>query len=74
MVDVDDLIDAAGFAALLGLSHRNSIRTYRKRYHDFPEPVVNLGSGRCLLWVRSEAEAYAQSKGRQPAQGWRRSG
>ncbi|MGH9213040.1 MAG: helix-turn-helix transcriptional regulator [Acidimicrobiales bacterium] len=64
-VDLDDLIDAAGVAVLLGLSHRNSVRVYRTRYEDFPQPVVNLGAGRCLLWLRSEVESWAQRTGRQ---------
>lgn len=64
MVDLDDLIDAAGIASLLGLSHRNSVRVYRKRYEGFPEPVVDLGAGRCLLWLRSEIEAWARATGR----------
>lgn len=63
-VDIDDLIDAAAVAGLLGLSHRNSVRVYRQRYTDFPEPVVNLGAGRCLLWLRSEIETWATATGR----------
>lgn len=58
MVDLDDLTDAVGVSELLGLSHRNSVRIYRKRYEDFPDPVVNLGAGRCLLWLRSEVEDW----------------
>jgi predicted DNA-binding transcriptional regulator AlpA len=65
-VDIDDLTDAAGVAALLGLSNRNSVRVYRTRYDDFPEPVINLGAGRCLLWLRSEVESWARSTGRTP--------
>jgi predicted DNA-binding transcriptional regulator AlpA len=65
-VDTDDLIDAAGVAAILGLSHRNSVRVYRRRYDNFPEPVVDLGAGRCLLWLRSEVESWARSTGRSP--------
>jgi predicted DNA-binding transcriptional regulator AlpA len=63
-VDVDDLVDAAEVARLLGLSHRNSVRIYRTRYADFPEPVVNMGVGRCLLWLRPEVEAWARATGR----------
>jgi predicted DNA-binding transcriptional regulator AlpA len=57
-VDLDDLTDATGVAQLLGLSHRTSVGIYRKRYDDFPEPVINLGAGRCLLWLRSDVEAW----------------
>jgi predicted DNA-binding transcriptional regulator AlpA len=62
MVDLDDITDAAGVAEIIGLSKRNNVATYRARYDDFPEPVVNLGSGRCLLWLRSDVEAWVASR------------
>lgn len=40
--DPDALIDAAGVAPMLGLSHRNSVATYRRRYPDFPRPVTGV--------------------------------
>lgn len=64
MVDLDDITDAAGAAEIIGLSHRNSIGTYRTRYPDFPAPVLDLGSGRCLLWLRSDLQAWAGKRGR----------
>jgi glutathione-regulated potassium-efflux system ancillary protein KefG len=63
-VDPGDLIDAAGVAELLGLTHRNSIRVYRTRYVDFPPPVVDMGKGRCLLWLRTDIEQWAKTTGR----------
>jgi hypothetical protein len=63
MVDVDDLVDAAAVSSLLGLGHRNSVRVYRRRYEDFPEPIVDLGAGRCLLWLRSEVVAWRRQRG-----------
>lgn len=63
-VDLDDITDAAGVAEILGLSHRNSVRTYRTRYPDFPDPVVNLGQGRCLLWLRSEVTTWVTERRR----------
>ena len=62
MADLDNLIDAAEVAQILNLSHRNSVRVYRRRYHDFPAPVVDMGAGRCLLWIRSEVEAWAEAR------------
>jgi predicted DNA-binding transcriptional regulator AlpA len=56
-VEPEDLIDATEVAALLGLSHRNSVSVYRGRYDDFPEPVVV--KSRCLLWLRADIEAWA---------------
>jgi len=57
-VDTDDLIDARGVAELLGLSHPNSVSTYQHRYADMPRPVVELGEGRCKLWLRSDVEMW----------------
>jgi len=36
----EDLIDSEGVAQILGLSHRNSVTTYLRRYPDMPRPVV----------------------------------
>jgi predicted DNA-binding transcriptional regulator AlpA len=64
LVDVDDLIDSAEVARICGLSNRNSVRTYRRRYPDFPAPVVDLGEGRCLLFLRSEIEPWNRNRPR----------
>jgi len=64
LVDLDDIIDSAGVAERLGLSHSNSVATYRNRYPDFPEAVLDLGGGRCRLWLRSEIEAWAAARPR----------
>lgn len=61
-VDTTDLIDARGVADLLGLSHPNSVSTYQHRYPDMPRPVVNLGEGRCKLWLRSGIEEWARQR------------
>jgi predicted DNA-binding transcriptional regulator AlpA len=53
-VDVDDLIDANGVAEMLGLSHRNSVTTYQRRYPSMPRPVVDKSKSRIRLWLRSE--------------------
>lgn len=63
-VRTEDLIDAQGVADLLGLSHRNTVSSYQKRYPDMPRPVVNLGRGRPLLWLKSEIVVWARRKGR----------
>jgi len=62
-IDPDDLIDSHGIADMLGLSQRSSVSTYRARYPEFPEPVVNMGVGRCLLWLRADIEAWAKGRG-----------
>jgi predicted DNA-binding transcriptional regulator AlpA len=53
VVGPDDLLDAAEVAELLGLRHRNSVRTYLHRYPDFPRPV-GAREVRSRLWVRGE--------------------
>ena len=62
IVDTTDLIDARGVAELLGLSHPNSVSTYQHRYPDMPRPVVDLGEGRCKLWLAGEIQAWARSR------------
>ena len=51
LVAPEDLIDARGVADILGLSHRNTVSQYRRRYADMPRPVVDLGEGRVKLWL-----------------------
>jgi predicted DNA-binding transcriptional regulator AlpA len=58
-VDPADLLDSHGVAEMLGLSSHRSVSTYRLRYADFPTPVVDMGAGRCLLWLRADIEAWA---------------
>ncbi len=53
-LDSEDLIDAQGVADLLGLAQRNTVSAYQRRYPAMPRPVVDLGQGRCKLWLRSE--------------------
>ena len=63
-VRTEDLIDAQGVAELLGLAQRTSVSIYQKRYPDMPRPVINLGSGRSLLWLRSEMLKWHRATGR----------
>lgn len=57
-VVVDDLIDAHDVARILGLTHRNTVSQYQTRYPDMPRPVVDLGRGRPMLWLRPEIERW----------------
>jgi predicted DNA-binding transcriptional regulator AlpA len=63
-IRTEDLIDAKGIAALLGLSQRNAVSLYQRRYSDMPRPVIDLGPGRPKLWLRSEIVAWATETGR----------
>lgn len=64
LIDVDDLIDASGVAGMLGLAHRNTVSQYQRLYPDMPRPVVDLGKGRCKLWLRSQMSAWADHRGK----------
>jgi glutathione-regulated potassium-efflux system ancillary protein KefG len=59
LVDTKDLIDARDVAEILGLSHAGNVSLYQRRYPDMPRPVVTLGRGRCMLWLRPEIEHWA---------------
>ena len=63
-VDVDDLIEAAEVAEILGLSKRNAVSLYQRRYVDMPRPLVVRSEGRTLLWSRIEMTAWAKQTGR----------
>jgi hypothetical protein len=42
---LEELIDAHEVARILGLSHRNTVSLYLRRYPDMPRPVLDLGAG-----------------------------
>ena len=64
LVDVDDLIDARAVADVLGLAQRNTVSLYQRRYSDMPRPVVNLGRGRCKMWLKAEIDAWQRDRSR----------
>jgi predicted DNA-binding transcriptional regulator AlpA len=55
-------MDARDVAQLLGLSQRTAVSVYQQRYPDMPRPVVDMGRGRCKLWLRSEMIKWAKSR------------
>ena len=61
-VDVDDLLTSEEVAGLLGLSHRESVMTYLRRYPDFPRPVVERPGRRINLWLRQDIKAWAEQR------------
>lgn len=61
-LDAEDLVDAQGVAELLGLAQRNTVSAYQRRYPAMPRPVVDLGRGRCKLWLRSEIERWRSER------------
>lgn len=60
-IDPAELIDSHEVAELLGLSSNRSVSIYRRRYPDFPEPVLEKGSGKCVLWLRADIERWTAS-------------
>ena len=62
-VDIDDLVDAQEVAELLGLAQRNTVSLYQRRYPDMPRPVVDLGQGRCKMWLRTDILGWARDRG-----------
>lgn len=63
-VDVDHLVGAAEIAERMGLSHRENVHTFRRRYDDFPEPVARLRTA--MVWDWRDIERWAKSTGRLP--------
>jgi glutathione-regulated potassium-efflux system ancillary protein KefG len=63
-LDRDDLVDAQAVAQMLGLAQRNTVSLYQRRYSDMPRPVIDLGRGRCKMWLRSEITEWALRVGR----------
>ena len=61
-VDVEDLVGAAEIAERLNVRRPHLIHDWRRRYADFPEPVVTLKG--TLIWSWREVEAWARSTGR----------
>lgn len=45
-------------ATLLGLSMRQVVSTYARRYDTFPEPLVVKSNGRTQLWAREDIEEW----------------
>lgn len=61
-VDPNELVNAQEVAPLIGLGNPNGVSVYRRRHDDFPTPVVE--KGQCVLWLRADIEAWAQSRPR----------
>jgi predicted DNA-binding transcriptional regulator AlpA len=61
-VDPTELLDIREVAAVIGLDNPNGVSVYRRRYPDFPTPLVD--KGRCRLWCRHDIEAWARDTGR----------
>ena len=49
---------------LLTLSSPSAVSVYRKRYSDFPQPVIDSGRGKCLLWLGQGVERWRAGRGK----------
>jgi predicted DNA-binding transcriptional regulator AlpA len=58
LVDPDDLVDSSEAAEILGLGGGKSVSVYRKRYPDFPAPVIERA--RAVFWLRRDIERWAR--------------
>ena len=61
-VDVDDLVGAAEIAERLGLASSSVVRDWRRRYADFPSPVLTLRMG--PVWHWPDVASWATETGR----------
>ena len=61
-LEIGQLVGAAELAARLGVSRPQVIHTWRRRYPDFPQPVLELDMG--LIWFWPDVERWARSTGR----------
>ena len=61
-VEVDDLVGAAEIAERLGLASSSVVRDWRRRYADFPSPVLTLRMG--PVWHWPDVAAWATETGR----------
>lgn len=62
-IDPADLINAEEVAQIIGLTNSRGVSVYRARHESFPIPIVE--KGQCVLWLRSDVEAWAASRSQQ---------
>jgi predicted DNA-binding transcriptional regulator AlpA len=61
-IDLDYLVGAAEIAQRLNVKRPHLIHDWRRRYPEFPKPIVELTG--ILLWDWREVERWAQDSGR----------
>lgn len=60
-IDVDQLVTSHDIADRLGIGWR-VVHDWRRRYDNFPEPVI--ARHRVLVWHWGDVEAWARATGR----------
>lgn len=61
---MDQLVGVAEIADRLGLSRRQVVHNWQRRYPDFPEPVATLTQGQ--VWSWPDVERWLRRTGRLP--------
>jgi len=69
-VDVEELVGVSEIVERLNLSSREAVRSWRRRYPDFPQPVARLRIGE--VWAWADIETWARATGQ--SRGYRRVG
>lgn len=59
---MDHLVGASEIAARLGVKDAGTVHSWRRRYPEFPQPVLKLDMG--LVWNWPDVERWARSTGR----------
>ena len=59
---MDQLVGATEIADRLGLKLPQTVRDWRRRYDDFPQPVATLAMGH--VWHWPDVERWARATGR----------
>jgi hypothetical protein len=62
IIKVADLVGTVEIAQRLGVRDHNVVNNWRRRHHDFPEPVTTLRHGR--IWAWPDVERWAARTGR----------
>lgn len=60
LIDPDDLVGAHEIAKRLGLALPQTVHSWRKRYENFPAPVVMLTMG--LAWDWNEIQEWVNNR------------
>lgn len=61
-IDVDFLVSAAEIAQRLNVKRPHLVHDWRRRYPDFPQPIVELTG--ILIWDWREVSEWAKNTGR----------
>lgn len=59
---MDQLVGTAEIAQRLGIKHAETIHNWRRRYPDFPQPVVVLKQA--MVWNWPDVARWAKATGR----------